>query len=174
METRPKLNIFLSLLHKKIEFISYVLLTLLWILTSVTYYDLPDTIPIHYNASGVPDNFGSKSSIFILTIIGTILFWLLTTLHKLPHIFYRKTVVSGENAEKQYSSALRIIRLLKLAIVIIFILIIMFTYLTATGKTKELGVWFLPFIFCLTLTPTVFYILKALKKNNDGNYVRKK
>ncbi len=149
--------------NKKIEFISYILLTLLWILTLITYYDLPDTIPIHYNASGVPDNFGSKSTIFMLTLIGTILFWLLTTLNKFPHIFYRKTVIPVENAEKQYSSATSIILLLKLAIVIIFILIVMFTYLTATGKTKGLGVWFLPFVFCLTLTPTVYYILKALK-----------
>ncbi len=153
MDTRPKLKIPLSHFDKKIEIAASFFLTGLWVLTSILYFNLPDIIPIHYNASGVPDNFGSKSTIIILPFIGTLLFWILTKLNRHPHIFNSKSVTIHENAAQQYNSATRIIRFLKVAIVIIFSLIILFTYLTATGKTTGLGVWFLPFIFSLTIIP---------------------
>ena len=163
MEKRPKLKLLLSPPDKKIERGAYIMLSVLWIRTAITYFDLPDTIPIHYNASGVPDDFGSKTTLIMLPIIGTILFGILTYLNKHPHIFNKSTVLTRENIEQEYIYATRLLRFYKLAIVIIFSLIVLFTYLTAMGKAKGLGVWFLPFIICLMTIPTIYFIYKALK-----------
>lgn len=163
METRPKFKILFSPLDKKSEFAAYILLSVLWILFLFTYYDLPDTIPIHYNASGVPDDFGNKTTIILLPIIGTILFWLLTIINKHPRIFNKTTSLNRQDTKQDFTYVTRLFRFYKLAIVIIFSLIVLFTYLTAIGKTKGLGVWFLPFIICIMMIPTIFFIYKAYK-----------
>lgn len=163
METNTKHTIPISASDKKIEYGAYMVLSFLWVLTFITYYYLPDTIPIHYNASGVPDNFGKKTTIIMLPIIGTMLFGLLTYLNKHPRFFNNPTVLNGENTEHEYTYVTRLIRFYKLAIVTIFSLIVLFTYLTAIGKTKGLGVWFLPFIICIMIIPNIFFIFTALK-----------
>ena len=164
MEKNPKREKLFSPLDKNIELTAYIILFVLWVLTTITYFNLPDNIPIHYNASGVPDNFGKKSTIIMLPIIGTILFLLLTYLNKHPRILNKSTAFTGENTQHEYIYRTRTIRLLKLAIVIIFSLIVLFTYLTAVGKTKGLGIWFLPFIICILMIPTIYLILKTFKK----------
>jgi len=46
---------------------------------------------------------------------------------------------------------------------LIFIVIIFFTYLTSIGKSKGLGAWFLPFVLGLTLIPTMLLIGHSVK-----------
>jgi uncharacterized membrane protein len=163
VETRPKVKKPLSPLDKKLEFAAYILLFVLWIQFIITYYDLPDTIPVHYNSSGVPDDFGKKTMILVLPIIGTILFWLLTYLNKHPRFFNNPNALTEEDATYEYTYATRLIRFYKMASVLIFSLIVLLTYLTAIGKIKGLGVWFLPFIICIMLIPSIYFIIKVLK-----------
>lgn len=62
------------------EFVAVTLLLILWGVTLWAYFNLPQTIPVHFNFKGNTDRFGSKGNLFILAIIPTIIYIVLTLL----------------------------------------------------------------------------------------------
>jgi len=164
MNERPVIKLHLSKLDKGLEIAAIIMIVLLWALTCIAYFRLPYTIPTHFNFSGVPDDFGSKTTLIVLPVIGTVIFAGLTLLNRYPHIFNYGSDLTWENAEQRYTNATRMIRFLKLAIMIIFSMIVLFTYLTATGKARGLGAWFLPFVLLFMLSPTIYFIIKGSKR----------
>mgnify|MGYP001035939932 FL=1 len=166
METRPKIKLTLSSLDSKLESAGKAFLIILWALTLFVFLKLPATIPTHFNASGKADNYGSRMTILISPILATIIYFGLAQLNKYPRIFNYMVKITENNAPGQYKIATRVLRFLKLAVLIIFSLIILFTYLTATGMTNGLGLWFLPFTSGLLLIPTILIVSQSLKKKN--------
>jgi len=71
---KTKIEIKFNTADKLLEIIGWITLALQWIMTILNYSNLPDTIPIHFNASGQADDFGSKGYILTLPIIGTVIF----------------------------------------------------------------------------------------------------
>ena len=164
MEERPKITIMLTLLDKILELFGLLSLALLWALTLINYAKLPDTIAVHFNAAGLPDSFGSKVTLLILPILGTIIFLGLTVLNRFPYLFNYPTKITTENAESQYRSAVRLIRYLKFALVLVFTFIVFKTIQTAEGKSDGLGIWFLPLTLGIIFVPLIFFIIKAFQK----------
>ena len=167
METRPKIKLTLTSVDRKLELTSKIFLVILWGLTLYTFLKLPTTIPTHFNASGQADDYGNKLTLLILPILATVIYFGLTQLNKYPHIFNYLTKITEDNAQKQYTIATRMLRFLKLEVLVIFSLIILFTYLTTIGVTNGLGFWFLPLAVGLLLVPTAIGIIKSLKKKNN-------
>lgn len=167
MEARPKIKLSLSPLDKSLEMTSQVFLVAVWALTLYIFFKLPATIPTHFDASGQVNAYGNKVTLIIFPILATIIYLLFTQLNRFPHIFSYMTKITENNAERQYIIATRMYRFLKLAILVIFSSIILFTYLTTTGVTKGLGLWFLPMAEGLLLIPTVIGIIKSLQKKNN-------
>ena len=165
MENRPKVNVSLSPLDKILESVGKLLIIIIWGLTLFVYFKLPTIIPTHFNAAGQPDGHGNKLTILILPIIATLLYFGLSKLNQSPQSFNYITTITEENAEKQYTFATRMLRILKISLLIIFSHIILFTYLTTIGITNGLGVGFLPFTLGIVLIPIIFYIGQSLKKN---------
>lgn len=161
---RPKVGLVPTTLDKILEILGWGFILAIWFLVIASYANLPDTIPIHYNGSGQVDGFGNKNNILELPIMATIMFIGLTILNKFPHIFNYPTVITENNAVKQYTSATRLIRYLKCIIVLIFGLIAYFTIRSASDHPSGLGVWFLPVILGLIFIPLTFYLIKSLKK----------
>ena len=167
METRPKIKLTLSPFDKKLELASKLLFVVMWVLTFYIFFKSPTTIPTHFNVSGQADDFGNKLTLLILPILATVIYFGLTQLNKYPHIFNYMTKITADNAQKQYTIATRLLRFLKLAILLIFSLIILFTYLTTIGVTNGLGFWFLPVTVGLLLIPTIISIVQSFKKTNN-------
>lgn len=67
--------------------LAIALLLLPAIITAILYGRLPETIPVHFNAEGIADKFGAKSSIWvhvsILFVVGLGVYLLLSNLHKI-------------------------------------------------------------------------------------------
>jgi uncharacterized membrane protein len=167
MESRPRIKLTLSPLDNKLELTSKIFLIVLWSLTLYTFLKMPTIIPTHFNASGQVDEYGNKLTLLILPILGTIIYFGLTQLNKYPHIFNYMTKITGDNAQKKYSIATRMLRFLKMAILVIFSLIIFFTYLTTIGVTNGLGFWILPLTFGLFLIPAIVSLSQSFDKKND-------
>lgn len=163
MEERPKIKIELSTTDKVIEVLGWLTLLTLWGLIVLNYSNLPETIPTHYNASGQVDSYGNKATIFMLPVIWTILFAGISILNKYPHIFNYPTNITADNARQQYANATRMIRYLKFAFTLIFLLMDFKTLQTATGKSGGLGTWFLPLELGLIFIPATFYLIKSFK-----------
>jgi len=163
METRPTLKIKLTALDKAFELISIVALCFIWVLAIYYYFVLPNTIPVHINASGKPDGYGSKGAIFILPISGLFIFILMTLINKFPQLFNYPVKITAANAAKQYANGTSIIRYLKAAILLVFACMLLFTGLTATGRSNGLSALFLPFTLALILIPVVYSIVRSFK-----------
>ena len=159
--TRLKLKPTLSKGDKIIEASGWMALIILWSLVLFSYSKLPETIAIHFDASGNPNGFGDKITIFSLPIITSVLFLGLSYLNRFPHIFNYMTEINEDNALQQYSIACRLIRMLKLSIVIIFTVIVIST-LNVTDKTWQ---WSMPLVVLgLTFFPVLYYLLQSNKK----------
>jgi uncharacterized membrane protein len=161
MEARPKLKIELSKIDKFIETLCIIILVALWVGTIAFFSKLPDQIPSHFNAAGQADDFSNKKHIFVLPIVATIIYVGMTFLNKRPHIYNYLTTVTIENARQLYTSATRLIRVLKLAVVVIFSGIVFMTHKTSLANGGGLEAWFLPFLLLLMTVPNIFYLLKS-------------
>ncbi len=163
MEKRPKIKLKLSPTDKIAEYMGWIMLSAVWILTLAYYKSLPDIIPVHYNAAGEADRHGEKWMIFTLPLIATLLYIGMTLLNKHPHIFNYPIPITKENAEKQYTFATRMTRYLKLVIVVIFGLIAFTTIRHAYDQEAKPGVWFLPVLLGMLATPIIYWLIRSLQ-----------
>ncbi|MBV5314103.1 MAG: DUF1648 domain-containing protein [Prolixibacteraceae bacterium] len=160
MEKRPRIKIERTSLDKVVDLAGWLVLAGLWLMILLNYADLPETIPTHFDAAGKADDYGSKSTIFMLPVIATILYAGMTRLNLFPHIFNFPTKITTENALGQYTNSTQMMRYVKLVIVFLFTIIVFKTMQTATGKSDGLGIWFLPLVLVLALAPFVVYLLR--------------
>lgn len=160
---RPVLQIPFSQLEITLEVIAAVCLIGMWGVVLLSWPELPDTIPVHFNAAGEPDGWGSKITLFFLPAIGTFLFAVLTVLSRFPHVYNYPCSITPENARTQYSLARTMIVGLKAELVGLFLYLEWTIVNSGIGNGEGPGLWFLP-VFLLVLFGTIsYYLVKALK-----------
>ncbi len=170
---RPKLKLKLSKADKILELGGWLALTYLWGTAIANFNSLPQIIPTHYDGLGKVNNYGNRGFIFMLPIIGTIIFTVMTLLNKSPHIFSYSSIITTDNAKPQYTNATRVLRYIKLLVLVMFCFIVYKTVQTATGKAAGLGIWFLPFTGLLLFLPGIFFLVQSTKKKRDASAVNK-
>ncbi|MFJ1329062.1 DUF1648 domain-containing protein [Capnocytophaga canimorsus] len=161
MNNNPKLKLNLTRTDRIIEFFGWILLLTIWIWVLISYKNLPDIIPTHYNASGVADGFGEKVNLLILPLLATVLFATLTLLNKFPHKFNYLVEITPENAYRQYVNATRMLRALKLVIVIVFGLVIFQTLQYKVIQKHHIIQYFPPLTLMIIFVPIVYFIGKS-------------
>lgn len=164
-ENRPKLRIVLNARDKIFEISGWILVPLIWIFAIYYFLKLPQIIPTHFNSDGIADNFGNKTSLFIIPIITTVLFTALSFLNKFPHLFNYRNEITPENALRQYTSATRLIRYLKNMITLIFGIILTDFVGNIYNQSVIPSVLVLPVILLLLILPVLFMLFKNL--NNE-------
>lgn len=143
---RPKIKVPLEGLDIIIDLISATLLILLIAYAILSYSELPDTIPSHFNAKGEVDGYSEKSMLWLLPAIGIVLFFGLYIINKFPHMHNYMVNITEENALKNYRLSTRIVRFTNLFIMVIFGIITYSIVESAKGGTSNLDSWILPFI----------------------------
>ncbi|HEY0057928.1 MAG TPA: DUF1648 domain-containing protein [Flavisolibacter sp.] len=151
MEYRPKIAIHYSKKDKLLEGISLLLLLVLWLVSLRFYPLLPDVIAIHFNGAGQTDGYGSRSSLFLLPLLATIIYGGTTLLNRHPHIFNYGKSITLENAHRLYSRATLFIRIVKLLVLLIFLIIVVVVIRTSLHDSAGPGPLFLPVL----LTPLI-------------------
>jgi len=163
MEKRPGLQLTLSKTDKILEKTGLVLLVACWMLTMYVFAKSPDTIPVHFNASGQADHYGNKAILWILVVLPSIIYVVLSLIGKHPQNFNYLVRLTAKNAEQQYTISTRIIRFMKIAVLIIFLAVIFVIYLTVTKTIHGPGFWFFPFTIGLVLVPAAIMVVQSLK-----------
>lgn len=164
MEPRPRIKIELSRGDRLMEILATGMLLALWVITISGYTRLPERIPSHFNAAGEADRFDHKATIFILPIVASFIFFGMTLLNRFPHMFNYPATITEQNAESMYRSATRLIRILKLVIVVVFLSIVLMVYKAVWDGSETIGPWFLPAMLVLIMGPTIFFIVKMMRK----------
>lgn len=162
MHIQPKTTLELTAVDKIMEILGWGLTGVIWGLVVFNYQDLPDTIPIHFNAKGEADAFGHKSYIWILPLLGTGIFLGLTLLNRVPHHFNYLVNITPENATRQYRLATRMLRVLKLIIVFIFGIMVLETFAYPNSMMEGSRIWLLPSFIMLLFMPIIIYLLLSI------------
>lgn len=160
----PKIKIEPSISDQIFECFGILGLIFLISLPIYFYSELPDTIPTHFNGSGVADDFSRKSTLWILTIIGISSYVGLFILNKFPHIFNYIVEINLKNAEIQYRIATKMIRFLNVLVTWLFVYITYSIIQVGLGNQSGLNSSYV-FVFIGLMTILIAYFLIQSSKN---------
>jgi uncharacterized membrane protein len=163
-KSRPVISVEPSKSDRFISAVTWILLIVLWILPIVFYQDLPEQIPSHFNASGNVDDLGGKNTLFLLGAIATLMAIILTILNRHPHKFNYLVNITTDNAAFQYRNAMRMVRLVRLSIVLVFLMIVIFILLMSTGSIRDPGPGPLVLLVLLVQLPVFYLLYKSVKR----------
>ncbi len=86
----------------------------------ITWKNIPDMIPGHYNIAGEIDKYSSKNSIWILIVVQILLFTMMSVLERFPNIWNTGVQITDENVERVYTNLRNMQTYLKMMIMIYF------------------------------------------------------
>lgn len=129
----------------------------------IFYPQLQETIPIHFNSAGEPDGYGSKQTIILFPIIGSLLYTGITILNRFPHFLNYPVEITPDNAERLYLLGSQMLRWLNWVVAIVFLFLEYLSLRVALGHAQGLGFWFLPVVLVLIFTPLLYYLLRLIR-----------
>jgi len=161
---RPILTVKPKLIDTIMEVGGYIALIALWVYVWICYNLLPDIVPTHFGAGGVVDGYGEKELTFIAPVIATCLFVFMAYMQRKPHLFNYTVAITEENALLQYTTAVRMMRVLKMCICFVFIA---GEYTTNTAAFSGSNVvdskWMFFVIIFLVQLPVFWFLIKSSK-----------
>ena len=154
--------------HNKLDTIAEVFCMILLIVTTLytiyMYIQLPEKIPIHYNAAGVIDRYGNKLEIFILLIVTWVMYIGLSLVTRVPQFWNTGVSVTAENKDRVYRILKNMLKIIKMEIIVIFCYLI---YNTTT--LYDLPKWFVPVFLVLLFSTMLISFIVLIKKQNNIN-----
>lgn len=154
--------------HNKLDTIAEVFCMILLIVTTLytiyMYIQLPEKIPIHYNAAGVIDRYGNKLEIFILLIVTWVMYIGLSLVTRVPQFWNTGVSVTAENKDRVYRILKNMLKIIKMEIIVIFCYLI---YNTTT--LYNLPKWFVPVFLVLLFSTMLISFIVLIKKQNNIN-----
>jgi uncharacterized membrane protein len=123
--------------------LGYLLLAFLWIQPILAWSTLPEQVPMRFGWDGEPTAFAHRATVWILPVLGTILFAMLEGLARVPHIHNYGKRLTPDNKDRLYAASSRLLREVNVADTLVFNIVV---YSVVT-PTFTLPAWpFLGFI----------------------------
>lgn len=147
-----------KIIYRIINILCLVMLVGTIICLIIAWDDIPDEIPIHFNASGEIDRMGDKVEIIMMPIFSWILFGTLFFVEMIPGAWNTGVKVTPENSERVYNIIKRMLVTIK------FVLVLSFTVITVfIAIGKPLPGWFLPFELISIFGPMVYNLISLYR-----------
>ncbi|MGV6830604.1 MAG: DUF1648 domain-containing protein [bacterium] len=163
---RPKIKVEKESHDVIVDIIVILILIAIWVYPAMNYLNMPDTIPIHFNAKGEADNWGAKNFIWMLPIITTLTVGLIMFLNQYPHLHNYMVNITEENAYKNYQLSTRVLRYANLYVVLLMIVVTFEIVQKALGNDLNIvGIPFLIFTILVPLVGIVFVFIYQQKIN---------
>lgn len=124
---------------------------------------LPERIPTHFDASGTPDDWGSRYMLLVLVAIPIVAHFAFGYLVRVPHIYNYPTKVTAENAERLYRLGRGLVYWLRLELVLLFGFICWGTVRVALGQTEGLGPWPVWAALAVIYGTVIYYVIAMLR-----------
>jgi uncharacterized membrane protein len=123
----------------------------------VHYGSLPQRMPIHFNAQGVVNGWGDKSSLWMMPGLVFILYIVMTLVPLIsPSMIHLP--VSAEKREAAAPIAMEMVGWLKAEIVWTFAILCVTMVRVGMGRTQGLGPWFAPVELVIVFGTVGFYL----------------
>jgi len=150
----------MKLKHTKLQIILEIITVLILIAMvvnlKVSWENIADKIPAHYNAAGEVDKWGQKSELFFVPIICIVLYILLTFITFFPALWNVPISFNEENKTRVYASMKNMMCLLKLEMVINFAYI---SY--KSSKAQVLAPYFFYVTLAVIFGTIIFFIART-------------
>ncbi|MBX3042127.1 MAG: DUF1648 domain-containing protein [Candidatus Kapabacteria bacterium] len=161
---RPKLKIVKSDFDKILEYLTFGVLVFMFAYIYNSNNQLPEIIPIHFDSTGKPDGFGSRSMIWLAPAIGFVLCIGIYILNYFPHKFNYLVKITGENAYHQYNLAQSMLRKLNLSLALTFLIISYVTIKSALNKSESMEIIYIVYIMLGIFGIIFHYLYQSSKK----------
>lgn len=154
------------------------LLTLLALVVPVilllrAWSSLPESVPVHFDASGTPDRFGPKGSLWILHWVSFGMWLMFTAIQALPLRSINLPVkVTPENAAHVQRVSARALSGVKFVMVLVLALIGQQTLKAAVGDDSGLSVWLMLLATLGPLPVLIWLVVAAGRKPTTGSAAR--
>ncbi len=162
----PKLKIKLTKYQQRLITLGWLIIAMNFIIVGISYTNLPDIIPAHFNYKGEVDGFGTKSTIWTFPILSSIIYSILYLVIKNINLWNMNypIKVTDENAPEIYKTSLKMLVYIKVLIALIATPIIIEIILQA--HDINLGFKFSSLSIVTVISITIipfFYIFKMYK-----------
>ena len=122
------------------------------------WWHIPQEVPMHFNAAGEIDRWGSKAELLILPVIAWLLYLLMTVVEQFPGAWNTGVKVTEENRERVYALLGHMLSTLK------FLIMVMFAWITLwCALAKPLPVWFLPVVLGAVFGDMIYWLVRVFR-----------
>lgn len=103
------------------DIINFGLVAFLWWLTIKNYKTLPQKIPVHFDLDGKADNFGNKRYIFLMPVLGMLLYLVFMCITKYPESSNFPVEITESNQEAQFLIMMIFLKWILMLVLFIFL-----------------------------------------------------
>ena len=143
----------------------YIMDILCWVLVIgipiyliIAWKNIPNEIPMHYDAMGNVDRLGEKSELLILPIMTFLMCSFISVLELFPQVWNTGVKITEENKERVFRVLKNMIKTTKLIVVADF------SFMTINSILgKNLPVWFSPVFIILIFGDIIFWLIKLVR-----------
>lgn len=161
---KEQINIQLDTIDWIFEILGLFSILFLIFLPLFYFSSLPETIPTHFGWEGNPNDYGEKMMIWILPIIGVILYVSMIFLNQFIKTYYDPRAASIKEAEYQAMQSSKLIRILNSLISAAFAYITWISIQVALQQSEGLGGLFIPAFISLVFAVVIYFLFKLTKK----------
>lgn len=104
-EDRPVIKLSATPMETILDVASLCVLILMGLYVANAWESLPELVPMHFGPSGAPDDWGAKTTIWLLPALSLVTFGALKIMKRLPHTFNYPFPITDDNAEVEYRLA---------------------------------------------------------------------
>jgi len=119
---------------------------------------IPNKIPTHFNAAGIPDGWGGKGTLLTLLGICLLIYLLITVVSFFPVTWNAPIKITAANEQFVYGNLSRMLSTIKLSITGCF------TYINIrSAQGGSLGAWFMIIFLLAMFGSMAYYILRTVR-----------
>jgi len=158
-------------MRKVLEIVSLAALAVLVFVTLRAFFGparLPDRIPIHFNAAGQADGWGSPAMLLVFPAIAVVIYLLMSLVSRFPAAFNFPVRVTALNRQRLEDLALGMIAWLKTEIVIFFAWIESDAIGAARHPGQHLSAQLMPALLTAVFTTCIVYIAAMFKAGRSA------
>jgi len=152
-------------LQLALEIIGLLFLVGMVVFIYTQWDQIPQRVPMHYNALGEIDSWGSKYQTLILPTISILLYIFMTVVSFFPQIWNVPVQITDENKEAVYLSTKNLIIFMKVEILAMFFYL---NYHTVTAQ--PLSIIFLPIFMIIIFGTVIFFIVRTIRLGNEKKH----
>ena len=119
---------------------------------------IPAEVPMHFNAAGQIDRWGSKAELLVLPVIAWLMYLLMTVVEQFPSAWNTGVKVTAENREQVYALLGHMLSTLKLLVMVMFAWITLWCALA-----RPLPVWFLPVVLAAVFGNMAYWLVRLFR-----------